>query len=536
MEVEKEKEATDEEVFALRDEEQQRKRQERELAKQLHVWEKGVVSRPPVRDYEGELSEQAQAQAAQQSKLNLVAAATRDRRKEKENMADFIAKKREMFLVQMSLDTKRAEIRKLEERAQQREEALRKSEQMLEEDALRFDQFLKDNDQKAVQAIKKAESETKAKAEKVQEIKKLNAQITQIKSEMSKFEEQLEDCRKYKSFLDKLTPVEWFEELEDAKRQRKEARIKLKRDAKKEVAVEKAVTEARALALAQIEEENKKKGRRGRRDREAEEAAEKERVEAQVAAAAAQAAALIDAEEIEDDEEGVEEEEPMYFTEPQQLLDIFTALEESNLFLIQNSQETEEALEELKAKLSETQARMEGETAILKAQIDVLKASIKVEEDKRSSLSERKGKTTGVQKQETTLDNLNKKVAEVYRAIFSEADNSLGTLQMLTNIESRLEELLSIIDLMPKDEVEAAEKLKEKERRQRVREARQAEAAKQQEERIQRSIRRSQEPVKRRVGKPIMFRSQPIQRKKKTTEETEVGIDEEDDINFYLNM
>ena len=45
-----------------------------------------------------------------------------DRRKEKENMSDFIAKKREMFLVQMSLDTKRAEIRKLEERAQQRDE------------------------------------------------------------------------------------------------------------------------------------------------------------------------------------------------------------------------------------------------------------------------------------------------------------------------------------------------------------------------------------------------------------------------------
>lgn len=37
---------------------------------------------------------------------------------EKETMADFIAKKREMFLVQMSLDTKREEIRKLEEKAQ----------------------------------------------------------------------------------------------------------------------------------------------------------------------------------------------------------------------------------------------------------------------------------------------------------------------------------------------------------------------------------------------------------------------------------
>ena len=41
-------------------------------------------------------------------------------------------------------------------------------------------------------------------------------------------------------------------------------------------------------------------------------------------------------------------EPPMYFQEPTQLLNIFTALEEQNLFLIQNSQETEQALEELK--------------------------------------------------------------------------------------------------------------------------------------------------------------------------------------------
>lgn len=33
------------------------------------------------------------------------------------------------------------------------------------------------------------------------------------------------------------------------------------------------------------------------------------------------------------------EEMPLYFQEPKQLLDIFTSLEESNLFLIQNSQE-----------------------------------------------------------------------------------------------------------------------------------------------------------------------------------------------------
>ena len=49
----------------------------------------------------------------------------------------------------------------------QREEALKKSEQMLEEDALRFDAFLKENDEKVQEAIKKAEVEAKAKQDKV---------------------------------------------------------------------------------------------------------------------------------------------------------------------------------------------------------------------------------------------------------------------------------------------------------------------------------------------------------------------------------
>jgi lipase chaperone LimK len=39
-----------------------------------------------------------------------------------ENLQEYVAKKREIFFVQMSLDTKRAEIRKLEERIFQREE------------------------------------------------------------------------------------------------------------------------------------------------------------------------------------------------------------------------------------------------------------------------------------------------------------------------------------------------------------------------------------------------------------------------------
>lgn len=52
------------------------------------------------------------------------------------------------------------------------------------------------------------------------------------------------------------------------------------------------------------------------------------------------------------------QELPLYFTEPQQLLDEFIQLEEQNLSLIQNRQEMEETLEELSLSLRNTQLRM----------------------------------------------------------------------------------------------------------------------------------------------------------------------------------
>ena len=57
----------------------------------------------------------------------------------------------------------------------------------------------------------------------------------------------------------------------------------------------------------------------------------------------------------------------MFFTDPQQLLDIFSELEEQNLSLIQNSQETEEALEEMKQTVKSTKAKMYKSFAFLRA-------------------------------------------------------------------------------------------------------------------------------------------------------------------------
>ena len=48
----------------------------------------------------------------------------------------------------------------------------------------------------------------------------------------------------------------------------------------------------------------------------------------------------------------------LYFSDPLQLLEVFTELEEQNLSLIQNGQETEETLEEMRHSRQYTEQKM----------------------------------------------------------------------------------------------------------------------------------------------------------------------------------
>lgn len=53
----------------------------------------------------------------------------------------------------------------------------------------------------------RAETETKAKLEKVAEIKRINAHMMSIKSEISKYEDTLKEYQMYRNFLENLTPA-----------------------------------------------------------------------------------------------------------------------------------------------------------------------------------------------------------------------------------------------------------------------------------------------------------------------------------------
>jgi len=525
---------SDEEMFRLRDQERRQKEATKKEQANRKVWEKmtgsavtGRASRIADLIDEGAAGRSHDSRRSHKTKALVTAGKSvvgTERRPEKENMAEFIAKKREMFLVQMSLDTKREEIWKLEEKAQMKEEALKKSEQMLEEDAIRFDTFLKENDKKAHEAIKAAERETKLKQDKVQEIKKLNQAIQMVQSEMSKHKEALEDCLKYKDFLDSLTPPEFFEEQRHLKRQRqqqrREERIQRRLD---DWQMEKERTRKEWDARIEADfEALVKQGKSKKAARQAVSQAKPPRMPPKPD---------VDAEPLTSSGQDID----MFFTEPRQLLEIFTQLEEQNLFLIQNSQETEQALEELKQEFHSTQREMNRKSSSLRENIDALQSQIRDEESKSEELSKRIQISSGTteEHQDQLLSSLHGKVFEVYQKCgFDVSGGSPNTLFMLSELEAKLEDLLSAIEQMPEDYVAKAEKAKEKQRRERKRIEQQLEQERQQEERNRRSNERSMMAPKKRTGRQVMFRSAPISRRTINEEKEQELNGDQDDLKF----
>ncbi len=105
---------------------------------------------------------------------------------------------------------------------------------------------------------------------------------------------------------------------------------------------------------------------------------------------------------------------------------------------------------------------------------------------------------------------------------------------MLANIEQKLEENLAAIERMPPEEVDKAEKDREKDRRARVRGEKLAAQKKAQEDRINKSIERSKAPVQKKTGKPVMFRAPPLVTRKRDVDKVEERNEDEEDLREFL--
>eukprot|EP01065_Artemidia_motanka_P030633 TRINITY_DN36682_c0_g1_i1.p1 TRINITY_DN36682_c0_g1~~TRINITY_DN36682_c0_g1_i1.p1 ORF type:complete len:549 (+),score=281.87 TRINITY_DN36682_c0_g1_i1:58-1704(+) len=526
---------TDEEVFFQRDQERQEKEQTKQRLQYQRVHEKMTASASigaakKSRTMAG-LEDASDSKSKKHGYLPDLSRQS-EPQKEKENMADFIQKKREMGLIRMSLATKRMEIQKLENEAERAEKKIRQQEEQLEETTQKFEHFLKDNDMKAVEAMKHAELESKGKNEKTAEIKKLTAHNAAVMAEKTKFDEQLSACLRYKQDLDKLTPDAWFRDTLVKIRVREEReRLTLAFDADAEEQA--ADVEAGEQDIEQIKEQNAQKVERLVSKFEG-------KVQEEVSGMP------IDTEEQRSRREGVDmlrtvkgqldntdpDKVPMFFTEPDKILSIFQEIEENNLFLIQNCQEIEQALDELKAKYEESKQKMDRQVATLKSQIEVERQRIAVETSKKHALVQRRQQTEDKIGQEGLLKRIEDKVISIYKEWLGDDHSSKGTLMLMTEIETKLEELKKYIDEhVSPDMVSLLMKQRDKLRRDLLRQKKRDEEREKQQRRADQVLRRAFQSVKKRVGKPVMWRSKPDERKKEQT--GPVQQEEEEDEEYF---
>ncbi|XP_006876290.1 PREDICTED: coiled-coil domain-containing protein 37 [Chrysochloris asiatica] len=551
----------DVDFFMFRDQERNKARLDREQKKTMQVHEKMTYSskmsakhtslRRELQLEEEKLEREIQAETVQLNAFRentaWKLAITKEKRMELDNMNSYIDHKRQMFLIQYALEMKQNEIQRLEMLIAKEEAELEWAEKSLEKDAALFAEFLRENDRSSVQALRAAEKETKTKIEMIFEIKDLTTQIMNIKSEISKFEDTLQHYKVCKEFLYKLSPREWFEEQ---KKQLALKKAKEVADTSKESSMLSTPGDKGPSLQSKTASLWAKEGQAAKKVPKLLQAVRMGMALSHSGTLQSNSQFSVPSElefkgsnsplpPSQEDSDSEGEELKLYFTEPQQLLEVFTTLEEQNLSLIQNTQEMEETLEELSFTLKNTQNRMDREVNQLKTLITTMMMSIAKEEEMAAELELKArvfhfGEYQGAQ-QDKLLENLNCKVLDVYRhCVGTTQEANLGTVQMLTIIEHQLDELLESLECVPPSKIEQAERSKEKERRMRVREEKARVQKQLQEERQQRARARAQADIKKKKGRRLVCRSRPpVLKAKKESEHTLMDKDKEEQLFFF---
>ncbi|XP_028315950.1 cilia- and flagella-associated protein 100 [Gouania willdenowi] len=418
------------------------------------------------------------------------------REKIRDKKDDLISMERQKAVIELSLMTKRSEIMKMNKAIAKEERQLKQLENSIERDNLRFEEFLKENEKKSVEAKTHYEEEAKVKQRMNTEIKRLSAEIVNTESEVAKLEETLKDYKRYKELLFKLSPPEW----QYAQR------------------VKGLKGKVPSHSDKQEEQMNLENGTEG----------------GHTGLSSPQSNILDTSPKLECDNSEYEDEPELYFTDPQQLLDLMGDLTEQNLSLIQNSSRVEETLEELQQSIEINKRKIEKDEEQIELQIKDMKQRIDKEKVRGVKL-EQKVKlhvSLNAEDQDVMLEVLSEKVAEVHRSCVSDRMVNLSTLEKLASIESYMSTLMQGLENIPEDKLEMMKRIKDSERRSREREEKLRAQKEKQQDRMRRYMERALADSKKISGRKLMPRCMPVTPKVKVSNVS--NLPAEEDIHEYL--
>ncbi|XP_059970220.1 coiled-coil domain-containing protein 38 [Mesoplodon densirostris] len=440
----------------------------------------------------------------------------------KRTVHEFINDQRDRFMLEYALSTKRNTIQKFEKHTTMKERQLMKAEKKLEEDAMAFEEFLRENDQRSVDALKIAGHETINKLQMTAELKKASMEIQSVKSEIAKTEFLLKEYMNYRFFLLKLSPKQW--QIQQA----------MKRVSKNKENVNVMLPSIMTKLSTRRREGNMEESRRisfsedsslGRGSQAKLHKTTTPTLEQKKSSLSNRAESTSSEDSLEfflDDDMDYDLEPELYFKEPEELLQVLTELEEQNLTLVQYSQDVDENLEDVNKREKLIQDKINANIEFLLEHKEMLKANCVREEEKAAELELRSRLFSfgefNSDAQEKLIDSLSKKINQVYKVCIGDAEvGSLNPVQKLIKVESRLVELSDLIESVPKENVEAIERMKQNDGKirtmssplDRLREEKVKEKQKHQEERLKAALERAVAQPKKKLGRQLIYRSKP---------------------------
>jgi hypothetical protein len=125
------------------------------------------------------------------------------------NTRDAILQKRDVYLSQIAIDTKRESIQRLEAVEAQEEAALEAKETELQAFRDEFSGFLIRDGKQTMETRRAAEAKSRRRVEVLAEIKRVSSEISALRSDIAHHTEMLKECTAYRILLEDLTPPEW---------------------------------------------------------------------------------------------------------------------------------------------------------------------------------------------------------------------------------------------------------------------------------------------------------------------------------------
>ncbi|KAL5105470.1 hypothetical protein TcWFU_005204 [Taenia crassiceps] len=403
---------------------------------------------------------------------------------QKQSLQQYLLQRREMALLNCSINAKQEEIRNMQRIIAKERRKLDADVRKLKRDEAKFEECIKESEKELILAIIRAEEQAKRRMEKAEELRILKAQYLQLQTEICRNDVKLHDYRGYQRFLESLVKVKG-QQLEDDKTQSKKD---LPQDVENiDTNLNKPADERQTDVLGTVLKAVIKFQRR-----------------LQVKPSAT---SPLEKPSVEDGESSSEESFNLkkYFKEPSELIDLIKDLEVSNLSLIQNCQDAEEIIESLRRKENAIKAESAAEVKDLVEKMNQLKEVVLKKDNDFIEEFDSKLVSEEVRCEEQQFQKLCGKVAYVYEkcGLHKETKAEGATLKSISavtqfaQIEAHLTALLTSVAAAESASPERVAALRHSVRAARRNEFRRQQREverRRQEERNQRILQRAQAP------------------------------------------